>query len=104
MESGKLDRRITLEALTATQGSLGGVSEGWAALATVWARWLPGGGNETFTAAAVHAEAEGRFRIRWRSDVTTKHRVVYAAVNYDILAVDEMGRRDGLELKVKAAV
>lgn len=102
MMAGKLDRRIVIQGLTVTQDDYGGEVDAWATLATVWAQWLPGAGSERFTAASVYAEAHGRFRIRWRSDVTTKHRVTYDGKEFDILAVDEIGRREGLELKVKA--
>lgn len=104
LDAGTMDRRITIEALTVSQDAYGGTTESWATLATVWARWLPGGGNERFVAAAVYSETQGRFRIRWRSDVTTTHRVVWGGDNYDILAIDEIGRREGLELKVKKVV
>ncbi|OAN53892.1 hypothetical protein A6A04_13450 [Paramagnetospirillum marisnigri] len=102
MDAGRLDRRVTIQALTTSSDALGGVTETWADLATVWAQFLPGAGKEAYSAAAVHAEAQARFRIRWRSDVTTVHRVIYDGKAWDILAVDEIGRREGLELKVKA--
>lgn len=102
MQAGTLDRRITIQALTVTLDDLGGIVETWGDVATVWARFLPGAGREAYNAAAVHATAEARFRLRWRSDVTTVHRVSYDGKSWDILAVDEIGRREGLELKVKA--
>lgn len=102
INSGSLDRRIVIQALTVTQDDFGGAVEAWATLATVWAQWLPGAGSERFTAASVYAEAQGRFRTRWRSDVTTLHRVTWDGKEWDILDVVEIGRREGLEIKVKA--
>ena len=102
MQAGKLDRKIVIQTLTETQDDYGGVVESWSELATVWARFIPGGGNESFVAQAVYAEAQGRFHIRWRSDVTTKHRIQWDGKDWDILAVSEIGRREGLEIIVKA--
>lgn len=102
MQAGQLDRLITLQGKTSTQDDHGGVVEAWAKVADIWAQYLAGGGNERFASAQVYAETQGRFRIRWRSGVTPQHRIVFDGKEWDIIAVDEIGRRTGLELKVKA--
>lgn len=102
MFAGKLDRRIVIQAKTSTQDAYGSVSDTWASFAEVWAQYLSGAGNELFTAAQVYADTQGRFRIRYIDGITTEHRVLYNGNYYDILSVDEIGRREGLELKVKA--
>jgi SPP1 family predicted phage head-tail adaptor len=101
MRAGALDRRITIQALTVSQGATGGVVETWADLATVWAQWLPGAGNEKFVAPAVYAEASGRFRVRYRPGVTARNRVLYNGIEWDIIDIQEVGRRDGLDLFVR---
>lgn len=103
MQAGQLDRLITLQALTVTTDAYGGVVESWSPVATLWAQFLPGGGNEKFTAAQVYAEAQARFRIRYRDDVTPEHRIVDEyGTEWDILGVSEIGRRVGLEIHCKA--
>lgn len=102
MDAGKLDRRITLRSVTVTQDAYGGVVETYADMATVWAQYLPGGGNERFVSAQVYAETQARFYLRWREGITTQHRVVFDGRDYDIVAADEIGRREGLELRVRA--
>lgn len=99
---GDLDRRITIQAKTVERDDYGATKETWSDAATVWAQYLPGGGDERFAAAQVYAETQARFRIRWRDDVTTQHRVLFDGKLWDILAIDEMGRRGGLEIKARA--
>ena len=103
MDAGKLDRLITIQAATTTQNEFGEPIPSWSNLADVWAEYLPGGGSERFTAQQVYAETTARFRIRWRSDVDAMSRILFDGKTWDILAVDEFdGRRNGLEIKVKA--
>lgn len=102
MDAGRLDRRVSILALTEGQDDYGGVTEIWSPLTSVWARWLPGAGSERFAAASTYAETQGRFHIRWRSDITPQHRVAWDGKEFDILDVVEIGRREGLELRVKA--
>lgn len=98
MRSGRLDRRLTIQAVTETRGSAGDVVETWADVATVWAEKMDEKGREYFAAAQVTAERPTRFTIRWRSGLTAKHRVVCEGVTYDVQAIDEIGRRKGLWL------
>jgi SPP1 family predicted phage head-tail adaptor len=102
MNPGKMDRQITLQKFTVTQDAYGEPIETWTTLAEVWAQYLPGGGNERFAAQQVFAETEARFLIYWRNDVTPVNRLQFDGKGYDILAVQEIGRREGLELRAKA--
>lgn len=104
MDSGRLDRLITIQVASMTQNDYGEEIPSWSTLAQVWAQFLPGGGNERFTAQQVYAEAQARFRIRHRSDVTPENQITYDSKTWDILSVDEYGGRGvGLEIRVKAA-
>lgn len=102
MQAGKLDRRITIIGKTISRDDYGAEIVSWATRETVWARYLPGGGNERFAAAQVYAETQGRFQIRWRTDVTTDNRILFDGKEWDILDVCELGRREGIEMKAKA--
>lgn len=102
MKAGDLDRRITILALTVERDDFGGVVETWSEVATVWARYLPGAGNERFMAATTYAETQARFHIRWRGDVTPEYRLSYDGKEWDILSVNEIERREGLEIAAKA--
>ncbi len=69
MRSGRLDRRITLQRKTVVENSYGEPIETWVDLATVWAEYLPTGGVERYAATQMVAEADTRWRIRYRADL-----------------------------------
>lgn len=96
MQAGRLDRQITLQTLTVNRDDFGGQTQDWADLATVWAQATPWRGSEAVHADQVTALAEMRFQIRWRDDFDEKARVVFEGVAYDIVRIDEIGRRGGL--------
>lgn len=101
-DAGKLDRRIALQEKTASKDALGGLTESWVTIANVWAQYLTGGGSERFSSAQIYAETQARFRIRWMASITPEHRIVYDGKEWDILSVDEIGRKEGIEIKAKA--
>ena len=89
---GRLDRRITIQEDVGTQDAVGQPVEIWQDIATnptVWAEVVPVGGTEQFQARQVNAEAVAKFRIRYRSDITRKMRVVYDGDDYDIFDAAE---------------
>lgn len=88
MNSEKMDRRITLQEVTETQSSTGFASESWADVVTVWAQVTYKSGREYFQADKTNAQVVKLFRIRYRSDLTNKMRIVYEGRNYDILTID----------------
>ena len=95
---GKFDRRISFQTRTVTRGASGGAGESYVLLDTVWAQKIEEGTREFRAAAATHSEATRAFRIRYRSDVTPQHRVVYGGQFHDILGVTEEGRSEYLLL------
>lgn len=98
MRAGSLDRRIVIEAPATVRNTVGEDITTWSTLAAVAARKIPQAGAERFSAGAEQATADVIFRIRYRSDVTTKMRVVEGGNRYDITALIEIGRRDGLDI------
>jgi len=95
---GRMDRRIQLQVKVETQDASGEPIESWNALDTVWAEAIPLRGTERFASQQTAAEADTRFKIRYRSDVTVENRIVFDGDNYDITAVMEIGRREALEI------
>lgn len=94
MTSGQLDDRITIQTLTQTNTE-GSLSETYATLATVWARIISVKGAEALQAAQIRASRVIRVQIRYRSDVTVKHRVVWGTETYNITDIDRSYRRSG---------
>lgn len=94
-----MDRSIVIQSNTPSTNSIGESVESWSTFATVWASFMPRHGREFLASSAeVSAEADAVFTIRWRSDVTPQMRIVHDSRIYDIVSVQEYGRRVGLEL------
>lgn len=101
MQAGRLDRRITLQQATPSQSASGEPTEGWADTVTVWAQKIEARGDERFTGEQMVGSVNRSFRIRWSDDVkdiTAQWRVVYGGVSHNIIAVREIGRREGIEI------
>lgn len=94
MQSGRLNRRITIQQRTATHDALGQPLETWSAVATIWADIRHPSGIETVKAAADISIVKASIRIRFRSDITADMRVAHGADIYNIKAVlpDHAGR------------
>lgn len=103
--AGKLDRRVTIQRAATVTNALGEAVPTWADLATVWAAKQEIRDSERFDAQQLAAEISMRFRIRYSpkvADVSPKDRLIFEARTYDIAAVKEIGRREGLELTARA--
>ncbi len=105
LDSGRLDQRIVLQQRVAGVDTLGQPSTTWQDVATVWAQAQPLRGREFWAAGQVQSEASVRFRMRWRTGVTTAMRVKWRDQPHDIVAVvDVDGGRHTLELLAAAGV
>lgn len=104
MQPGRMDRRITLLQRSLARNSAGEQVATYTELATVWGQRLDVTGREFFTSQTTIAEGSARFRIRYRSDLTTVDRLSEGGLTYDIQQIAELGRQDGLELVAVARV
>jgi len=104
MQIGRLDRRIVIEKNTPVKDSHADPEPSWSTLATVWAEKVPLRGTERFQSQQTLAQADFRFRIRYRSDVTPKHRIRIGTEIYDIISVLEIARKHGTEIIAKMNV
>lgn len=105
MQSGRLDRRITIERFTSAQNGFGERVEAWGPLATVSAEKSYRRAGESVLAGEVAAIRVLRFAIRWSAavaDVNPKDRVDFDGAKFDILEVNEIGRREGIEIFAQA--
>lgn len=95
MPAPNLDRRITIQSAIETQDASGQPIQTWSDLAADEpAEYLPVSGMERFAARQYQAIAVARFRIRYRTDITRKMRLVYEGETYDITAAEEDRRFD----------
>lgn len=112
MRAGNLSRRISIQRRTDTQDSAGQPIPTWAQIGSVrWADRKPAGGNEKFGAEQFLAREQVVWEIRYASDLADlnpKDRIVYPVPAlsdtpadsdiYEILAVTEIGRFQGLRI------
>ena len=77
VSSGRLNQRITIQAMTLVRGALGCHDETWSDLAVVWAEVTDLSGREIFNAKAMGSEATKRITIRYRTDVKASMRVIF---------------------------
>lgn len=111
MQAGRLRERITFEYDAGTTQDDGGQPvEDWQPLATnptVWASILPKASGERFLpgGAQVQAEITHAVRVRYRSDVTVKMRLLWGTRTLHIEStVDPDGRGSDMVLMCKEVV
>ncbi len=98
MRAGDLDRKIKIEKNTPSKNDFGEDVEKWSTFSTVWAKVIPLRGQERFESKLVSAELDTMFRIRYLAGVIPTMRIIHETRIYDIHAVMEIGRREGLDL------
>jgi head-tail adaptor len=84
-----MDRRLTIKVKTIVVDSLGEPAETLVDVATVWA-------NKR------EMKSTTAFILHYRTDVTPHTVVVCEGITYDVKGVDEIGRREGLEIQTMA--
>lgn len=97
MMVGDLDQRITFQAATLTSDGAGGSTETWADLSdtpTVWAHVKPLTGREVVQEGGDAANANYRFTVRWRDDVSEIHRIVWNGSYCNIRQVMRTSQRE----------
>lgn len=105
IRAGLLDRRVSIERASVTVDAFGAEVPTWRPLATVWAAKEDVRDSERFAAAEVSAEITTRFRLRWShrvADLTPRDRVNHNGRIYQIVAVKEIPRRQGIEITATA--
>lgn len=100
-QAGQMDRVIELQTATTTTGSNGETIATWQLYKRVRAsiRWETGG--EGFTADARYAKQLVVFQIRYQPGIVPTMRIAYDGRFYEVLDVQELGRRHRLDLRTK---
>jgi head-tail adaptor len=111
MRAGRLDRHITIQRKSSSYSDTGEPIDTWSALAADKpASVSPVRGEERFSGEQYIARQQTEFRVRWSSDLadlTPLDRIIYPSADagdpptasiYDVMAVHEIGRREGLQI------
>jgi len=100
----ELDRLITIQSATEVQDASGEPIETWADLeADVPAEYMPVSGGEQFAAFQHLATVVARFRIRYRTDLTRKMRIVFQDENWNLRDAEEDRRYDRKQYMILTA-
>ena len=82
LSAGKLRHRVVIQEARETQNqNTGAMNVAWVDVATVWAAIEPLSAREFVTAQTEVSRASARITIRYRDDVTAKHRVFHESKN-----------------------
>ena len=102
MNIGGLDRRIDIQGAGITVNDYGERIETWTKLGTVWAAIeRKPSASERNSGEQVVSFQSVVFIVRWSSEVSgydITNRIVYSGNNYNILGIQEIGRRDQLRI------
>ena len=103
MRFGQMDRRIVIERATLTTNTYGERAESWGTYATVWAEisYKFGSGTESIQSDQILTKQPVSFIIRYSattSGITPTDRVSYGGDLYQIEALQEIGRAEGLRV------
>lgn len=103
---GRLDERITFQQkIVGENESNEDEEEGWENIETnptVWASKDERSGNEAYRADKLTDYLTVEFVCRYRTDVTPKNRLVCRGVPYNILAIQEIGRRRYMSIQCES--
>ena len=102
MEPGRLDRRITILQLNPTVDDWNQSSNVYQQIITVWAEVKDAGAKESEEADQRVTVNPKIFTIRYRSEITTKHRIAYDGDTYHITGITEIGRKEGQRITAVA--
>lgn len=102
---GDLRDRLVLEQTVETPDGAGGVARTYATVATLWAALVPITARGGVEADSLAANVTHRIVLRFRSDVTTRHRLRAGARIFRIVALrDQDGRGRFLEIDAEERV
>lgn len=96
VRAGKLRERVTIQQRTLTSDGMGGESESWSTLATVWASVTPRTGNREALVVAenqIQSRSVYDLHIRYRADVAVTMRVVWRGNTLEIENVVDTDQR-----------
>lgn len=106
LAAGSFKYRITIQELTINRDAMGGVTETWINKYSN----LPAAKRELSGREKFHAKSDREisydskiFEIRYIKGITKIHRVVYDSMYYDIVRVQEVGFREGIDLTIQLA-
>lgn len=87
MRAGLLRHRVTIRTMQRTPDGMGGYTETPVDVATVHARVVPLDGREQLQAMQTGMVRPHRFEMRYRSDLTAMHEILFDGRRFDVKSV-----------------
>ncbi len=84
---GSMRNKIVIQTLGGATDSGGGQATSYSTLATVWAEVINNSGQENMFGDQVRTTDSYTFTIRYLSSVTTKHRISYNSLTFNIQSI-----------------
>ena len=95
--TGRMRSRVTIQALAETASGFGAAdTDTWADVAvtpTMFVEVMPESGAEYYAAQSIRSELTTRLKARYRSDLTTKHRLILGTRTLRIEEIKDPGER-----------
>lgn len=103
MQAGKLQHSVELQRMTEELGPGRVPVQTWSIYAIVRAEIRQAGISEFLTTYGEGVSNNAVFLIRWIPGVSVADRIVHGGKAWNIVAIAEIGRKQGLELRAVAA-
>jgi head-tail adaptor len=101
-DPGKMDTKIRVERPHVTRDAAGAAVIEWRPVCNAWAERIDVSGSERFSASQRLATVTTIWRMWWRGDIDPTCRIVTRDQDieraYGIEAVNELGRREGIDV------
>lgn len=95
MRAGRLRNEATIQQTTPTRSSSGAAVDAWTSfVASWWCELVQVSGGEAFRGRQVHANADSVAIGRYASGVTPQMRLTHGGKTYQILAVNDVEKRE----------
>lgn len=103
MNPGRMNRRLTIQVLTASTDAAGGRTETWADAFDCWGELVSHKASEPVEANAERTVDRKSFRIRYYAGLAPEtHRILYQLKFYNITGISEEGIKDRILLDCHA--
>lgn len=96
--AGALDRKIVIEQPTVTRNAIGEATKAWSTFATVFASVTPTTAREYRGAQSIRSVKMTSFIVRYLSGLREDMRISFDSRYYRITGINEVGRKEGLEV------
>lgn len=100
MRAGLNDRQMVIQQRSDAPDANGQRVPTWSTWKTVWADLIPLKGNEQFEANRLTQKVDFRVKMRYIAGLTYEMRLSYGSSYYNIISINELGRKAGYELFV----